>query len=341
MIETGLIGYGLAGKVFHAPLIDSDPRLRLAAVATSRSGELAADWPAARAARDPASLIDDPSIDLIVIATPNETHAPLARAAIKAGKHVVIDKPFALDPDEGEALIARARECGRVLSVFHNRRWDGDFRTVRSVIDSGALGEVMLYEARWDRFRPALREGWKEEVGQGAGLLLDLGSHLIDQALQLFGMPGALSADLGHQRPGTEIEDYVELTLHYGAMRAILSATMLVAAARPRFAVHGMRGSFVKHGLDPQEDAMRGGAHPDNPGFGEDPSETFGTLTLDGEVSRIPTERGEYRHFYAGIAAAILDGEPPPVDPADAVAGLRLIALARQSAAEGRRIDIR
>ena len=201
MIEVGLIGYGLAGKVFHAPLIDAAARLRLAAVATSRSAEVAADWPAARVILDAAALIDDPALDLIVIATPNETHAPLARAAITAGKHVVIDKPFALDPDEGRALIAQAAERARVLSVFHNRRWDGDFRTVRAVIDSGRLGEVMLYEARWDRFRPALRHGWKEEAGHGAGLLPDLGSHLIDQALRLFGMPDALSADLGRQRP--------------------------------------------------------------------------------------------------------------------------------------------
>ena len=340
MIRVGLIGYGLAGKVFHAPLIDAVPQLELTAVATSRVDEVAADWPGTRAVADPDALIADAAIDLVVIATPNATHAPLARAALDAGKHVVIDKPFVVDPADGTALIDLARKRGRVLSVFHNRRWDGDFRTVRALIQSGRLGEVMLYEARWDRFRPALREGWKEAPDRGAGLLPDLGSHLIDQALQLFGRPDAVSADLGCQRPGSRIEDYVELTLHYGAMRAILSASIIVAAARPRFAVHGTRGSFVKHGLDPQEDAMKHGFRPDSAGFGEDTPDAYGLITDTEGSTRVPTERGDYRCFYQGVAAAIRDGAPPPVDPADALAAIDLIALARRSAAEGRRIDL-
>ncbi|TPG20921.1 oxidoreductase [Sphingomonas koreensis] len=341
MIAVGLIGYGLAGKTFHAPLIGAVERLRLAAVATSRAAAVAADWPSARVAPDAAALIADPAIELIVVATPNDTHAPLARAALAAGKHVVIDKPFALDVAEGEALIALAAAQERMLTVFHNRRWDGDFRTVRTLIGDGAVGTPMLYEARWDRFRLDQRAGWKDEAGRGAGLLADLGSHLIDQALQLFGVPDTLSADLAVQRAGGVTEDYVELTLHYGPMRAILSAAMTVAAARPRFALHGTGGSFVKYGLDPQEAALGGGLDPDSAGFGEDAVALFGTLTKpDGATRRITTERGAYRDFYEGVAKAIGDGAPPPVDPADAVAGLRLIELARRSAAEGRRLTV-
>ena len=279
MIAVGLIGYGLAGRAFHAPLIGAVGRLRLSAIATSRRDAVAAAWPDARVVADPSELLDDPAIDLVVIATPNDTHAPLARAALAAGKHVVIDKPFATNAADGEALIALARARGRVLSVFHNRRWDGDFQTVAQLLADDRVGTPMLYEARWDRFRLAPRSGWKDYGGEGTGLLADLGSHLIDQALQLFGPPDALTADVAVQRPAARGDDYFELTLQYGAMRAILSASTLIAAPRPRFAVHGDGGSFVKYGVDPQEAAMDAGIKPGTPGFGEDPPAAFGTLT--------------------------------------------------------------
>jgi len=340
-IAVGLVGYGLAGRAFHAPLIDAVEELRLAAIATSRRAEVAAAWPGVAVVDDPAALIADPSIDLVVVATPNATHAPLARAALEAGKHVVVDKPLAADAGEAESLVAAARAQGRLLSVFHNRRWDGDFLTVTRLLDDGTLGRLALYEARWDRFRLEQRAGWKDRPGPGSGLLPDLGSHLIDQALRLFGLPEALTADLAAQRDHGAVEDYFELTLHYGAMRAILSASTLVAAPRPRFALHGTAGSFVKAGLDPQEAWMAGGGRPADPGYGEDAPDLHGTLTTpDGAARRISTERGDYRRFYEGMAEAIRTGARPPVDPADAVTGLRLIALARRSAAEGRRIAI-
>ena len=340
-VAVGLIGYGLAGRAFHAPLIDAVARLRLAAIATSRRADVAATWPGVRVADDPDALIADPSIDLVVVATPNATHAALARAALDAGKHVVVDKPLATDAAEAEALAATARAAGRVLSVFHNRRWDGDFLTVKRLLDDGALGRLALYEARWDRFRREQRAGWKDRPGPGSGLLPDLGSHLIDQALQLFGLPDALTADLAAQRDQGEVEDYFELTFHYGEMRAILSAATLVAAPRPRFALHGTAGSFVKPGLDPQEVWMASGRRPADPGYGEDDPASYGTFTApNGAARRIPTDRGAYRCFYQGVADAILTGAPPPIDPADAIAGLRLIDLARRSAAEGRRIAV-
>jgi scyllo-inositol 2-dehydrogenase (NADP+) len=340
MIRAGLIGYGLAGAVFHAPLIDAVDGFALAAVASSRAEAVVRDWPGIPAV-SAQSVLADPDIDLVVIATPNDSHAPLARAAIEAGKHVVIEKPFACDAAEGEALAALAAERGRVLTVFQNRRWDGDFLTVARLLAAGRIGRPVLYEARWDRFRTGQRAGWKDEPGRGAGLLPDFGAHLIDQALQLFGPPEAIEADLAIQREHGVVEDYFELALHYGRMRAILSASTLVAAPRPRFAVHGTGGSFVKYGLDPQETWMRDGGRPADPGYGEDAPELFGILTdAAGEVMRVPTERGDYRAFYEGVARAILDGAPPPVAPAEAIAGLQLIALARQSAAEGRRIAI-
>lgn len=337
MIRVGMIGYGLAGKVFHAPLIDAVEGLELAAVATSRSAELATDWPGARGVFDPQALIADPELDLIVVASPNDTHAPLARAALEAGKHVVVDKPFARDAAEARPLGDLARERGRMLSVFHNRRWDGDFLTVRKLLEARTLGELRLVELRWDRFRLEQRAGWKDAAGRGGGVLADLGSHLIDQALLLFGRPDSLSADLATQRPGGATDDYAELTLHYRAMRVIVSATMAVAAPRPRFALHGTQGSFVKFGIDPQEDQLRAGVAPGAPGYGEEPAERYGTLTQpSGETRRIATERGDFRRFYEGVVSAIRNGAPPPVDPADAIAGLELIDLARKSAV-GRR----
>jgi scyllo-inositol 2-dehydrogenase (NADP+) len=340
-IRVGLIGYGLAGKVFHAPLIGAVDGLALAAVMTSRGDELAADWPEARAVADAGAILGDPAIDLVVVASPNDTHAPLARAALEAGKHVVIDKPLARDAAEARAIANLAQARGRMLGVFHNRRWDGDFLTVRKLIEAGALGDLRLVELRWDRFRLEQRAGWKDAAGRGGGVLADLGPHLLDQALLLFGVPEAVAADLVTQRGDGATDDYAELTLHYGAMRVIVSATMAVAAARPRFALHGTGGSFVKYGVDPQEDQLRGGMTPGAGGYGEEPADRQGTLTDPaGATRRIVTERGDYRRFYEGVVAAIRDGSPPPVEPADAIAGLALIDLARKSAREGRRLPV-
>ena len=323
-IRVGLLGRGMAGTVFHAPLIRAVPELSLAA--TAGSG-------------DAAALLADSSIDLVVIATPNASHFPLARAALEAGKHVVVDKPFAVTAGEADALIALAAARGRMLTVFHNRRWDGDFLTVKALVESKRLGEIRLFEAHWDRHRAAPKPGWREQAGEGAGLLFDLGPHLIDQALLLFGRPDALSADIAVQRDGAPVDDYWSLTLHYGARRVTLSAAMLVAAPRPRFALHGTSGSFVKYGLDTQEAALKAGRGPGDTGFGQ--SSEDGLLTTpDGVTIQIPTERGRYAAFYRAVAAAIAGGAPPPVDPADAREGLELIALARRSAAEGRTLSI-
>jgi scyllo-inositol 2-dehydrogenase (NADP+) len=320
-LKVALIGRGLGGSVFHAPLIRAMPELELAAWVGAAEAEAAAVAP---------------GIDLVVISSPNRTHFPLAEAALRAGKHVVIDKPFAVSLDEADALIALARERGRMLTVFHNRRWDGDFLTVRKVLPR--LGEIRLFEAHWDRFRREIRPGWKDAADGGAGTLYDLGPHLIDQALLLFGLPDSVSADVRAQRGGSAVDDYFALTFHYDTLPVVLGASTLVTAPRPRFAIHGTGGSFVKYGLDPQEAALKAGADPRFAGEGA--REDDGTLTTEAGAVRVPTEPGRYLSFYEGVVAAIRDGAPPPVDPADAREGLRIIELARRASEEGRNIPI-
>jgi scyllo-inositol 2-dehydrogenase (NADP+) len=331
-IETGLIGYGLGGAAFHAPLIRAAERLHLAAIATSRPVEDAVRT-------DAEALIADPNIALVVIASPNQSHFPLARAALAAGKHVVVDKPFTVSLAEADALIALAARQQRMLSVFHNRRWDSDYLTVKRLLAEGRLGEPTLFEAHWDRFRPAIRPGWRELREDGAGMLSDLGPHLIDQALQLFGRPDRLSADIAVQRREAVVDDYFDLTLFHDRLRVRLCASTLIADPRPRFALHGAGGSFVKYGLDPQEAALKEGQDPLSADFGRD--ERDGMLTLaDGKREPVPSERGCYLDYYRAVAAAILDRAPPPVDPADAREGLRLIDVARNSAREGCVIEV-
>jgi len=320
-LRVGLIGRGMAGTVFHAPLIRAAEGLELVAIAGSAEA---------------AGVIADPDVDLVVIATPNQTHYPLAEAALEAGKDVVVDKPLAVSVEEADALIALAAARGRRLSVFHNRRWDGDFLTVQEVIASERLGEVMLFEAHWDRLRLQIKQGWREVPADGAGLLNDLGPHMIDQALLLFGMPEAVMADVALQRAAAAVDDYFDVTLIYGRRRVRLCASTLVAAPRPRFAVHGTGGSFVKYGLDPQEAALKGGGSPGDVGFGEDDPGSYGVLTLaDGVSERVPTRVGRYLGFYEAVAR----GEVP-VPAADGRASLHLIDLARQSARAGRKIPL-
>jgi len=327
MIRVGLVGYGLAGSVFHAPLIRACERIELCAVLTTR------DAPAR--ARSLDELID--CSDLVVVASPNRTHFPIAKSALEAGRHVVVDKPFTVTLEEADELIALAEERQCVLSVFHNRRWDSDYLTVRDILPR--LGEIMLFEAHWDRFRPQIKPGWREQPEPGGGVFSDLGPHLIDQALQLFGMPEAVSADIAVQRPAAAVDDYFDVTLHYDTKRVCLRCSSLIAAPRPRFAVHGTRGSYVKNGLDPQEAQLKAGLNPRDASFGIDPIDGL-FVAAEGRAEPIPTRQGNYLAFYDAIAAAILDGAPPPVTAREARDGLALISLARRAADEGRTLAV-
>jgi scyllo-inositol 2-dehydrogenase (NADP+) len=325
VIRVGLVGYGLAGSVFHAPLIHACERMQLSAVLTSR------DVPERVATLDELLELSD----LVVVATPNTTHFEIAAAALKAGKNVVVDKPFAVTLLEADELISLAKRHDRLLTVFHNRRWDSDFLTVQKVLPE--LGDIMLFEAHWDRFRPEIKRGWREQSQPGGGVLSDLGPHMIDQALVLFGMPDAVSADVLAQRTDALVDDYFDLTLHYGARRLCLRCSTLVNEPRPRFAVHGSQGSFVKFGLDPQEAQLKSGMGPSDASFGLD--EKDGTIAFgDGRRGKVPSERGDYRAFYEGVADSILDGASVPVDPEDARAGLMITDLARRAAALGQRL---
>ena len=343
-IGVGLVGYGLAGAAFHAPLIQAEPRLRLHAVVTSRAEQVRRDHPGARVVASAEELLQDPEVELVVVAAPNSVHHQLAGAALLAGRHVVVDKPFVLTTAQADELIDLAGTQDRQLSVFQNRRWDNDFLTVKRCLAAGLLGQVSTYASRFDRFRPAPKGGWREEALPGSGILYDLGSHLIDQALQLFGLPSTIMADVGTQRPGVPADDYVHLVLGYGRLRVILHAGMVVRDPGPRFEVHGDRGSFVKHGLDPQEEALRSGRRPGDPGWGSEPPERNGMLTaevggleLHGRLASVP---GAYQAYYAGMADAIQDGGPVPVTAQEARATILCIELALQSSREGRAVEV-
>jgi scyllo-inositol 2-dehydrogenase (NADP+) len=343
MAELGvaLLGYGLAGSVFHAPLIASVPCLRLAVVVTANPER------ASRAMREhPGVVVLDTAerawerageLDLVVVATPNRTHAPLALAALEAGLPVVVDKPMAVDAAQGQELVDRARARGLLLTVFQNRRWDGDLLTVRRLLDEGALGRVWRFESRFERWRPTPKTGWRETGGpeDAGGMLNDLGSHVVDQALHLFGPASLVYGELDRRRPGMRVDDDVFVALtHTSGVRSHLWMSSVAAQLGPRLRVLGDRAAYVKHGLDGQEEALRAGRRPGGPGWGEEPPDRWGLLGTEEQARPVPTEPGAYQRFYEGLVTALRDQAPPPVEPADAVAALRVLDAARRSAGE-------
>ncbi|MCC7054917.1 MAG: oxidoreductase [Gemmatimonadaceae bacterium] len=333
-LNVALVGYGFVGKVFHAPLVMAVEGLHLHTVVSSNAHAVHADLPQVQVAPTLDAALADAAVDLVVIATPNAVHAAQAHAALDAGKHVVVDKPFTVTVAEAVDVIAHAEAAGRVLSVFHNRRYDSDFLTLRGLVTAGDLGVVTQYESHFDRFRLDVRDRWREKAGPGAGLWYDLGPHLVDQALQLFGMPLGITADIAVQRDGAETDDYFHATLRYPRLRVLLHGSALVAAHDLRFAVHGTRGSFVKQGLDSQEDALKAGRTPGDAHWGVDPRP--GTLTRvagdDLTTRTISGPPGDYRAYYAGVRDAILGAGPNPVPGAEALDVMRLIAAGVQSA---------
>ncbi|WP_194818146.1 Gfo/Idh/MocA family oxidoreductase [Nocardia sp. XZ_19_385] len=341
-LEVAIIGYGLAGSVFHAPLIASEPRMRVAAVVTGsaeRAAQAEREHPGVRVFPDADALFADLSgIDLVVIATPNRTHAPLARRALAAGVPVVVDKPFAVTATDAEALVAQADQTGVPLSVFQNRRWDGDFLTVRQLIDTGKLGTVRRFESRFERWRPVPKGGWREvgDAADGAGILLDLGPHLLDQALTLFGPVREVYCELDRRRDGIQTDDDAFLALtHDSGVRSHLWMSAVTPQLGPRFRVLGSESGYVVHGLDPQEAALRDGKRPGDGPWGTVESGDWGLVGADPDLQPYPTLAGDYPAFYTAMADALLNGAPVPVDPRDAVTALRILEAARDSAAEG------
>lgn len=346
-LRAGLIGYGFAGRTFHAPVIAGVPGLQLAAVASSDAAKVHADWPGLPVETTAEALLARADLDLVVIATPNDTHYPLAKAALLAGKHVLVDKPFTLTRAEAEELAALARVRQRLLTVYQNRRYDADFLTLRRVLASGDLGRLVFFESHFDRFRPQVLVRWRDQAGPGGGIWPDLGSHLVDQVVQLFGPPDSIAADMGPIRDGAVVEDYFHVQLRYEAgehagLRVLLHASTLAAAPAPRYRVHGTRGSFVKHGVDPQEDALKAGARPQADALGEwgrDARDGELVLSEDGTAALraprpVPGEPGNYLAFYAAVRDALRGAAPNPVPPEQAVAVMHLLELGRRAAQE-------
>ncbi|WP_228977084.1 Gfo/Idh/MocA family oxidoreductase [Streptomyces sp. DH12] len=347
-LRVGLVGYGLAGSVFHAPLIAATEGLVLDTVVTSdeeRRRQARREFPDVRLAGSPDELWDRAGeLDLVVVASPNRTHVPLATAALEAGLPVVVDKPVAGTAAEARGLAALAERRGLLLSVFQNRRWDADFRTLRALLDAGELGEVQRFESRFERWRPRPKGGWREsgapeEIG---GLLYDLGSHVVDQALVLFGPAVRVYAEVDVRRPGAEADDdtFVAVT-HASGVRSHLYVSATTAQLGPRFRVLGARGGFVKYGLDPQEAALREGARPvAGEPWGVEPEALWGRVgagesSLTGGGRPVPTLPGDYPAYYAAVAAALRDGTPPPVTAGEAAAALDVLEAARRSARDG------
>lgn len=343
-LRAGLIGYGLAGSVFHAPLISATPGLEVASVVTSnpeRRARAEADLPGVRLLDRAEALWElAGEHDLVVVASPNRTHVPLARAAIEVGLAVVVDKPLAPTAAEGRGLVEAAGAAGVPLTVFHNRRWDGDMLTVRHLLGEDAVGAVTRFESRFERWRPAvLADAWRErgDPGEAGGLLFDLGSHLVDQALVLFGRPTHVYAEADRRRPGAAVDDDTFVALaHRDGVRSHLWMSTVAALPQARMRLLGLTGAYVKDGLDGQEEALRTGRRPGEPDWGREPPERWGRLARDDQVTGIETEPGAYERFYAVVERWLREGAPPPVDPADAVIGLEIleVALASAEAAE-------
>ncbi|GGG67453.1 oxidoreductase [Edaphobacter dinghuensis] len=334
-----MIGYGYAGRTFHAPLIDAVDRLRLTVVGSSRREQVQAAHPGVVvcSAMEAATYAE---VDLVVIASPNESHHALAEAALRAGKHVVVDKPFTVTLNEARSLAETARQQGRILSVFHNRRWESEVRATKEVLQSGVLGEVSHYECHMDRFRPAVRQRWREDPGPGAGLWFDLGPHLIDQALYLFGLPDSVNASFATLREGGLTEDWAHVQLNYKRLRVVLHASLLVAGGGPRSVLHGTRGSWAKFGADLQEQQLQSGMSPNDPAFGYDASPGVVFDGASGTQTKVSSPRGDQRGFYAAMRDAIRGEGAPPVSVRDAVAVMAILEASFASGAQGRVLPI-
>jgi predicted dehydrogenase len=337
MIEVGLIGYGLAGRAFHAPVISAVAGLHLAAI-LQRSGNEAADkYPDVRIVRSMDELLSIEKIRLVVIATPNDTHYELARHCLMAGRDVVVDKPFTTTFEEAKALAQFANDRGHLLTVYQNRRYDGDFQAIRKLVEEGILGRIVRFETAYDRYRPQLKPGvWRETQRPGSGILFDIAPHLIDHALVLFGLPEAVTADVRIERENAVADDAFDIMFHYPrGMRAVLRSSILAAAPRPRFVLHGTQGSFLKQTFDPQENNLRHGNIPANGPWGAEPEENWGVLTVpEGDAftqRRIPSATCDYRDYYANVRDALLGKAKLAVTPEWALDVMRLLEMARKS----------
>jgi predicted dehydrogenase len=339
VIGIGMVGYGLAGRLFHAPFIETVDGLRIRAIATSnpdRRAQALSDHPDAEVVGSVDALLANPDVEIVVVVTPNRSHAPIGTQALAAGRHVVVDKPIAMTVPEAEALIEAADRAGRVLSVYQNRRWDGDFMTVQSLIEDGVLGPIDSLEARFERWS-AVGPEWRELAEEAGGPHRDLGAHLVDQSLVLFGAATRVFAQMDRRRPDSRVEDSVFVAVdHADGVHSRLWTSLIALRTGPRIRVRGVGGEYVKEDFDPQERQLLDGMRPNDPGFGEEPAERWGRLLgSDGSSTVIPTKRSDYRRFYELFRNAVRGVGERPVDPADSVRGLRVLEAAERSARSG------
>ncbi len=336
-IPVAVVGCGMSARTFHLPLLAASDDFRLTALVSSRAQ---ADVAVAQFA-DMATMLAQSDAELVVITAPNAAHFPLTAQCLAAGRHVVLEKPMVNSLAEGRALLALAERAGRLLSVFHNRRWDSDFLTLQALLARGELGRLRFFESRWDRFRPAVRDRWRENPGAGAGIWFDLGAHLLDQTLVLFGMPQAVTGDCRALRPGGKTVDYAHVLLHYPDFAALLHTSPFSCAPLARFRVEGDAGNFVKCGLDVQEAQLKAGLSPHDAAYGVEPAAQFGTLyTPDGNARAVPSLRGDFAAYYRNVAAALRGEAPLAVTAEDALRVVYLLELAQQSSDCGQRLAV-
>ncbi|MDM5189247.1 oxidoreductase [Bacillus sp. DX4.1] len=339
-IGVGIVGYGFSSTTFHIPLLQTIGDYDIRAIVSSKEEIVKQALPTVQVVGTIEELVKRDDIDLVVITSPNTTHFSYVKEAILHGKHVVVEKPFVVSTREGEELITLAKEHDVIVSVYHNRRFDNDFLTIKKLIGEKQIGNVYTYEAHFDRFRPHVRDRWREKNLPGSGILYDLGSHLIDQALHLFGKPDAVSADVVKQRPGAETDDYFHVVLHYDVKRVILHSSSYVKHAGPHFNVHGDKGSIVKYGMDSQEEQLKAGKKPGDTGYGEDSENNYAMLETEEEVIHIPTEVGCYEMYYKEMKDSILNGVQPPVTAEEGLQVIRIIQAAIESSEKGKVISL-
>ncbi|MDV6250355.1 oxidoreductase [Vibrio sp. EA2] len=340
-IKTAVIGYGFSAKTFHIPFVSALDEFDLVAISTSNGEAVTKDWPTAQHYASASDLLSSSDAELVIITAPNDVHFDLAKQALENGKHVIIEKPFVTNVSDGEALIALAKEKGLILSVYHNRRWDGDFLTVKKLIEEKRIGELRHFESHFDRFRPEVRQRWREQATDGGGILFDLGSHLIDQALELFGLPDAISAECKMMREGSTNVDYFDVVMHYPNHLAIVHGDLFSAGPNKRFTLKGTGGSFEKLGLDPQEPRLIEGISPIEPSWADETPDDYGYFYNADNREAVVTEQGGYQHYFLQMADAIRNNTAPPVSAEDALWNIKLIELAMESSRLGQKLPIK
>lgn len=340
MINVGLIGYGLAGKVFHAPFINSVSGLNLKKIASSKKEEIVQRYPRVQVSTA-EDILNDSEIDLVVIATPNEFHFEYAKKALLHNKNVVVDKPFTLTSAEARELTEVSKKQNKLLTVFHNRRFDGDFLTVKKLLKENLLGDIVYFESNFNRFRPEVnKENWRETTKSGGGVFFDLAPHLMDQAICLFGKPTEIFCDIGTFRKDAVNDDYFHMILYFDKMRVHLNAMTVSKHVGERFLIHGTKGSFLKNGLDPQEAKLKEGLDPALQKLGAEEKKYYGLIISDEGEEHITTIDGDYTNYYLNVLNALTKNEEIEVKPSEALLIMQLIEKGIESSESGKRIKL-